>query len=84
MRSRLVLALIFAANIAGGCSTHRTVTNEVTYDDRTGRPVTVERETRTTETGTEDEGVLSGTVNAVGDVISLPFRAVGGLLRAIF
>ena len=84
MRSRLVLALIFAANIAGGCSTHRTVTNEVTYDDRTGRPVAVERETRTTETGTEDEGVLSGTVNAVGDVISLPFRAVGGLLRAIF
>jgi hypothetical protein len=84
VRSRLVLALIFAANIAGGCSTHRTVTNEVTYDDRTGRPVTVERETRTTETGTEDEGVLSGTVNAVGDVISLPFRAVGGLLRAIF
>jgi len=84
VRSRLVLALIFAANIAGGCSTHRTVTNEVTYDDDTGRPVTVERETRTTETGTEDEGVLSGTVNAVGDVISLPFRAVGGLLRAIF
>jgi hypothetical protein len=84
VRSRLVLALIFAANIAGGCSTHRTVTNEVTYDDRTGRPVTVERETRTTETGTEDEGVLSGTVNAVGDMISLPFRAVGGLLRAIF
>ena len=84
MRSRLVLALIFAANIAGGCSTHRTVTNEVTYDDRTGRPVTVERETRTTETGTEDDGVLSGTVNAVGEVISLPFRAVGGLLRAIF
>jgi len=84
VRSRLVLALIFAANIAGGCSTHRTVTNEVTYDDRTGRPVTVERETRTTETGTEDEGVLSGTVNAVGEVISLPFRAVGGLLRAIF
>jgi len=84
VRSRLVLALIFAANIAGGCSTHRTVTNEVTYDDDTGRPVTVERETRTTETGTADEGVLSGTVNAVGDVISLPFRAVGGLLRAIF
>ena len=84
MRSRLVLALIFAANIAGGCSTHRTVTNEVTYDDDTGRPVTVERETRTTETGTEDDGVLSGTVNAVGEVISLPFRAVSGLLRAIF
>jgi len=84
LRSRLLLALLFAANIFLGCSSQRTVTKEVTHDDRTGRPITVERETRTTETGTEDEGVLSGTVNAVGDVISLPFRAVGGLLRAIF
>jgi len=30
----------------------------------------------TTENGTDDEGALSGTVNAVGEVISLPFRAV--------
>jgi len=84
MRSRILLALIFAANIAVGCSTHRTVSNDVTYNDRTGRSVTVERETTTTESGTADEGALSGTVNAVGEVISLPFRAVGGLLRAIF
>jgi hypothetical protein len=84
MRSRLLLALIFASNIAGGCSTHRTVTKEVTYDDRTGRPVPVQRETTTSESASEDEGALSGTVNAVGEVISLPFRAVGGLLRAIF
>ena len=65
MRSRILLALIFAANIAVGCSTHRAVINEVTYDDRTGRPITVERETTTTERGTEDEGALSETVNAV-------------------
>ena len=84
MRSRILLALIFAANIAVGCSAHRTVTKEVPYDDGTGRAVTVERETTTTESGTADEGALSGTVNAVGEVISLPFRAVGGLLRAIF
>lgn len=84
MRSRLRSALIFATSIAGGCSTHTTVTKEVAYDDRTGRAVTVERETTTTQTGTEDEGALSGTVTAVGEVISLPFRAVGSLLRAIF
>jgi len=84
MRSRLLLSLVFALNIALGCSTHRTVTKEVTYDDRTGRPVTVQRETTTSDSGSDDEGALSGTVNAVGDVISLPFRAVGGLLRAIF
>ena len=82
MRSRLLLSLLFTANIALGCSTHRTVTKEVTYDDRTERPVTVQRETTTS--GSEDEGVLSGTVSAVGEVISLPFRAVGGLLQAIF
>jgi hypothetical protein len=82
MRSRLLLALIFAANIFVGCSSQPTVTKEVTYDDRTGRPVTIQRETTTS--GSEDEGVLSGTVNAVGEVIALPFRAVGGLLRAIF
>ena len=81
-RSRLPLYLIFTANIALGCSTHQTVTKEVTYDDRSGRPVTIQRETTTS--GSEDEGVLSGTVNAVGEVIALPFRAVGGLLRAIF
>jgi hypothetical protein len=28
--------------------------------------------------------VVSGTFNAIGEVIALPFRAVGGLIRAIF
>ena len=84
MRSRILLALILAANIAVGCSTHRAVITEVTYDDRTGRPIAVERETTTTERGTEDEDALSGTVNAVGELIAQPFRAVGDLLGAIF
>jgi hypothetical protein len=45
----------------------------------------VERHTTTTkDSTTEDTGVLSGTVNVIGEVISLPFRAVGGLVRAIF
>ncbi len=77
------VSLFLAANLAA-CSTQRTETRDVTYDSR-GRPVTVERQTTTTkDTTTEDTGVLSGTVNAVGEVIALPFRAVGGLLRAIF
>lgn len=70
--------------LAGGCSTHRTVTDEVAYD-RNGQPVTVQREVTTThEDTTQDTGILSGTVNVIGEVIALPFRAVGGLLRAIF
>jgi len=32
MRLVLPLGLLFAANIAVGCSTHETVTNNVTYD----------------------------------------------------
>jgi hypothetical protein len=83
--SGLFLSLFLVANLAAACSTHRTETRDVVYDSRTGEPVTVERQTTTTrDTTTEDTGVLSGTVNAVGEVIALPFRAVGGLLRAIF
>ena len=79
----LLLSLILIAGLAG-CSTHQTTSQEVAYDRRTGEPVTVERHTTTTTESTEDTGVLSGTVNVIGEVISLPFRAVGGLFRAIF
>jgi hypothetical protein len=44
----------------------------------------VETKTETTETGNESGGVLSSTVDVVGEVISLPFRAVGALIRGIF
>ena len=81
----LCLSLLLVAGLAGGCSTHRSSTQEVVYDRHTGEPVTVERQTTTTRTdATEDTGVVSGTVNVIGEVISLPFRAVGGLVRAIF
>lgn len=81
----LWLSLILIAGLAGACSTHRTSTQEVAYDHRTGEPVTVERHTTTTTTdATEDTGVVSSTVNVIGEAISLPFRAVGGLVRAIF
>ena len=79
-----VFCLTLLTVLSGGCSTHRTTTHEVAYDQRTGEPVTVQRETTTTTETTEDTGVVSGTVNMIGEVISLPFRAVGGLLRAIF
>ncbi|MGH7795557.1 MAG: hypothetical protein ACREQ2_11775 [Candidatus Binatia bacterium] len=83
--SHFILSLFLVANLAAACSTHRTVTDEVAYDERTGQPVTVERHTTTTTTdGSGETGVLSSTVNVVGEVIALPFRAVGGLFRAIF
>lgn len=82
--ANLLFSLVLVAGLAAGCSTQRTTTQEVAYDRRTGEPVTVEKQTTTTTDSTEDTGVLSGTVNVIGEVISLPFRAVGGLVRAIF
>ena len=80
----LFLCVFLTANLTA-CSTQRTVTRNVQYDQRTSEPVRVERETTTTtSSSTEDTGVLSGTVNVIDEVISLPFRAVGGLIRAIF
>jgi len=81
--SNLVVGLFLIAGLAG-CSTHRTTTREIAYDRRTGEPVTVEQHTSTTTDSSGDTGVVSGTVNVIGEVISLPFRAVGGLVRAIF
>ena len=69
--------------IGAGCSTQtRTVTTE-TRDYPSDRVVDKRTET-TTETRGESGGVLSSTVDVVGEVISLPFRAVGGLIRGIF
>jgi hypothetical protein len=85
----LFVSLLVVANLVSACATHQRVqTDTVQYEDqqRAGDPVTVERRTTTTTqtSSTEDSGVLSGTVNVIGEVLALPFRAVGGLLRAIF
>ena len=86
----LVMSAFLAAILTAACATHTTVERDTvhynTQEDRlTGEPVRVERETTTTETSTsEDTGIISGTVNVLGEVIALPFRAVAGLIRAIF
>ena len=81
--SNFLVSLTLLAALAG-CSTQRTTTQEEAYDRRTGEPVEVGRQTTTSTESSDDTGVLSGTVNVLGEVISLPFRAVGGLVRAIF
>lgn len=45
------------------------------------KKTTTETETETKE---ESVGLLSGTVNAVGEVLALPFRLVGGLISLVF
>ena len=82
--SRSIPASFLLLTLAGGCATHQR-TETVQYENRrAGDPVAVERTTTTETTAAEDSGVLSGTVNVVGEVLALPFRAVGGLLRALF
>jgi hypothetical protein len=75
------ICLIVSLLTGFGCSTHsRTVTTETRE-----YPPSAERRTETTtETRSESGGVLSSTVDVVGEVIALPFRAVGGLIRGIF
>jgi hypothetical protein len=87
---RLAITLAFVANIAAGCASQTTTTTRETVysenDSYRGEPVTVERRTTTTETTNDDShgGVLSSTVNTVGEVVAFPFRVVGGAIRALF
>ena len=77
--------LAFALALAPGCSTHK---KTVTTTETTSYPSeTVVQRSETTTTDSSDSksgGVLSSTVDVVGDVIALPFRAMGSLLGAIF
>jgi hypothetical protein len=75
-------AILILSGALGGCATH---TRTVSSETRDGPSNTVvETKTETTETRNESGGVLSSTVDVVGDVIALPFRAVGALFRGIF
>ena len=83
-KSKLLVGSLLVLSLGVGCSTQtRTVTSE-TRQYPTEAAVENRTETTTTETRGESGGALSSTVDVVGDVLSLPFRAVGGLLRGIF
>jgi len=83
-RVALVTTFLFVLAMGAGCSTQtKTVTTE-TRERPTEAVVENKTETTTTETRGESGGVLSTTVDVVGEVLALPFRAVGGLLRGIF
>ena len=77
-------AALAVALLLGGCSTHK---ETVSTTETTGQPsqtVVQKNETTTTESTEQSGGVLSSTVDVVGEVVALPFRAVGALFRAIF
>jgi hypothetical protein len=82
----VMLSLSIVLLFSTGCATHtKEIKTETTRYPATGQPTVVERETTvTTESEEGSGGVVSGTVNVVGEVLALPFRAVGGLIRVIF
>jgi len=82
----LAWASLLALALAPGCSTHKeTVTTTETTSYPSDTVVVHRSETTTTDSsGSKSGGVLSSTVDVVGDVIALPFRAVGSLLGALF
>lgn len=84
-RFTIISIFVFAIGVGAGCSTHReSVTTETRQYPADNAVVEKRTETTTTESRGESSGVLSSTVDVVGEVLSLPFRAVGGLLRGIF
>jgi len=90
---KVLIACLFLTLFSGtifmqGCSSHRdtTVTTEtVTESDPRYVPPSESThvETRTTET-VEHEDEHHGFFHILGDIIALPFRAIGALFHAIF
>lgn len=96
MQKAVPVTIVFLfLTAAAGCAaqSERSVKTEtVQYStDNNGHPtepgVVEKRTTETSETTTSEEesgGLLSGTVDVAGDIIALPFRAVGGLIDIMF
>ena len=83
---KLLIVSFFSLSIGVGCASHTKTVRTETTSYSTAAPSVVEQKSTVTTTSTPESsgGVLSGTVDAVGEVVALPFRAVGGLLSAIF
>ncbi|MGH7960650.1 MAG: hypothetical protein ACRERD_02350 [Candidatus Binatia bacterium] len=82
-RVAMTLVLLFALSLGIGCSSNSKTVRTETVEYPAGQ---AERQTTTTKETHSDSsgGILSGTVNVIGEIIALPFRLVGGLFRIIF
>lgn len=88
-----LLALFLTTGCAGKSRTYketRTVTAQPSASESTTSASSVSTESTTTveqtETpeGSRPQGVLSGVVHAVGQIIAFPFKVIGGIIGAIF
>ncbi len=76
-----MMLLTMQLGLAGGCGGS---TKTVTRTEGPAGSETTVTETREESGGGGPTGILSGTVNAIGFIISLPFKIVGGLIEIIF
>jgi hypothetical protein len=89
---RLGSILLLAGLFAAGCGPRTTRVDRSSVDPDTGQTVRVERDVddpgRTVPADEPDahacSGVLSCSADAEGSAIALPFRVIGGAVRAIF
>ena len=91
-----VLIALFSLVVLAGCAsqsaktveTEKTVRYAAESDKAASAPVVTEKQTTRTEEKSKSPGqsggLLSGTVEVVGDVLALPFRAVAGLIDLVF
>lgn len=87
MKKLLIISLLFL--FVTGCtkSVQTKNTTEITSSNDGTRTETIETTTETENKKIESKschGILSCTVDFLGDVISFPFRLVGGIAEAIF
>jgi hypothetical protein len=86
----LLLACFLAIATGGatsGCSSSTTTTTRTTEQPSSEGGTTVQTtETKTTESQNSGPGlgILSGTIHAIGFILALPFKLVGGLIQLIF
>lgn len=87
MKFFLATMLIFSTSAVplGLVACSRTTTTTTTVSDSPVETTRVEKTTTVeSDTATGCGGILSCTVDTIGAVIALPFKAVGALLGAIF
>jgi hypothetical protein len=81
------LLVLGAGGATVGCSSTTTTTTHTTAEPSSEGAATVQTtETKTTEQQTSGPGVgiLSGTIHAIGFILALPFKIIGGLIQIIF
>lgn len=89
------IVALFILSLATGYATEITETTQSSDYRSSGdtqyrdEPAVVEKSTKTetktkTETPGESGGVISGTVNAIGQIVAAPFKFVGNVINLIF